>query len=123
MSQTTETKTKTPVERLEEWIAALRSGKYQQGYGQLREFDSYCCLGVACDLYDATGWESVRDGLFRQQDGALMPRVVKKAYRITDRDVGMLINRNDGEHLNFAALADYIESTILPRVRREQEGR
>ena len=29
------------------WIAALRSGKYKQGKGFLRdENDNYCCLGV-----------------------------------------------------------------------------
>lgn len=31
---------------------ALLSGKYVQGTGQLRTMDNtYCCLGVACDVY------------------------------------------------------------------------
>lgn len=34
----------------EKWIQALRSGDYKQGRKQLSQFDSYCCLGVACDL-------------------------------------------------------------------------
>lgn len=41
------------------WVAALRSGKYKQSEGQLREVDydndravlGYCCLGVLCDVY------------------------------------------------------------------------
>jgi hypothetical protein len=38
-----------------EWLAALRSGKYQQTVGRLRRSDScapagYCCLGVLCDI-------------------------------------------------------------------------
>ena len=33
------------------WIEALRSGKYTQTKEALKENDSYCCLGVACDLY------------------------------------------------------------------------
>lgn len=38
------------------WIAALRSGEYQQGIGALRKVDSngtihHCCLGVLCDLH------------------------------------------------------------------------
>lgn len=38
------------------WVKALRSGKYQQGTGALcnvqeGEPDLFCCLGVACDLY------------------------------------------------------------------------
>lgn len=39
-----------------QWVAALRSGEYEQGKGVLREIDNdgtlggYCCLGVLCDL-------------------------------------------------------------------------
>ena len=33
------------------WVRALRSGEYKQGIGVLRRNDTYCCLGVACDLY------------------------------------------------------------------------
>jgi hypothetical protein len=36
----------------EKWIAALTNGKYQQGRDKLRSDDNtYCCLGVLCDLY------------------------------------------------------------------------
>lgn len=36
----------------QKWVAALRSGEYNQGQGCLRnDDDSYCCLGVLCDLY------------------------------------------------------------------------
>ncbi len=34
------------------WVAALRGGEYKQGTGALRRTDnSFCCLGVLCDLY------------------------------------------------------------------------
>lgn len=39
-----------------QWVAALRSGDYKQGNGALRErhgdgvSDTYCCLGVLCDI-------------------------------------------------------------------------
>ena len=39
------------------WVAALRSGKYQQGRDVLRKGDKFCCLGVACDLIDPDAWE------------------------------------------------------------------
>lgn len=34
------------------WVKALKSGKYKQAKGSLRsrKNDSFCCLGVACDL-------------------------------------------------------------------------
>lgn len=42
------------------WLPALRSGKYQQGVGNLRRHtdftDTYCCLGVGCDLWDPSRW-------------------------------------------------------------------
>ncbi len=32
------------------WVAALRSGEYEQGTNRLRQGDQFCCLGVLCDL-------------------------------------------------------------------------
>lgn len=43
------------------WVAALRSGEYEQGIGQLRLGNTFCCLGVLCDIYakeSETVWES-----------------------------------------------------------------
>lgn len=35
-----------------EWVTALRSGKYKQGKGCLRKsVNEFCTLGVLCDLY------------------------------------------------------------------------
>jgi len=34
------------------WIKALRSRKYRQARGWLRDDGAFCCLGVLCDLYD-----------------------------------------------------------------------
>lgn len=43
--------------RQKKWIKALRSGKYEQGEGALRDsYDKFCCLGVACDIYDDSRW-------------------------------------------------------------------
>lgn len=43
-----------------QWVAALRSGEYQQGKRYLRrqwnnEEPQYCCLGVLCDLAAKAG--------------------------------------------------------------------
>lgn len=36
----------------DKWIAALRSGKYKRGIGQLRdENNKFCCLGVLCNIH------------------------------------------------------------------------
>jgi hypothetical protein len=50
------------------WVEALRSGKYKQGKGVLRDDDSnFCCLGVLCDLHAKTtkkaGWDEANNYL------------------------------------------------------------
>ena len=32
------------------WVAALRSGEYEQGSSRLRNGNHFCCLGVLCDI-------------------------------------------------------------------------
>jgi hypothetical protein len=36
---------------IKKWVKALRSGKYKQAQMRLQNNKSYCCLGVACDLF------------------------------------------------------------------------
>lgn len=52
---------KEQAENRKKWVEALRSGKYKQTSDSLRnrEGDGYafCCLGVACDLYNPNLWE------------------------------------------------------------------
>jgi len=43
-------------EHRKQWVEALRSGKYQQGKGRLRNGDKFCCLGVACDISGLGQW-------------------------------------------------------------------
>lgn len=43
-------------ERALELVAALRSGKYKQAHKRLKVGDSYCCLGVACDISKLSRW-------------------------------------------------------------------
>lgn len=83
----------------ERWIAALRSGEYQQGQSYLNVNGKFCCLGVLCDL-------AVKEGVVdREQwgnyvlygsdeegwDGALLPNGVK-------RWAGMATNNGDCPH-------------------------
>lgn len=41
-------------ENFAQWIAALRSGRFEQGRGALHN-GGYCCLGVACELMGLEG--------------------------------------------------------------------
>ena len=44
-------------EVMKKWVKALRSGKFNQGTGTLKQYNSkgqpqHCCLGVLCELYN-----------------------------------------------------------------------
>ena len=43
------------------WVAALRSGDYEQTKHTLKDKKGFCCLGVLCDLYSPNQWESFSD--------------------------------------------------------------
>ena len=44
----------------DEWLAALRSGEYEQGQSHPAWAGKYCCLGVLCDLQGHLGENSGR---------------------------------------------------------------
>ena len=55
-------------ELLQDWVTALRSGKYKQGEELLRqtlgEEDCYCATGVLCDISGIGKWLDYGDGTF-----------------------------------------------------------
>lgn len=99
----------------EEWIEALRSGKYKQATGKLRVDDSYCCLGLLCEIQGAE---------WRPLDRA--PRRVIFALAIDGRtdypateyraDLSMIQMRDLAEMNDrgktFAEIADHIEKNL-----------
>jgi len=102
------------------WVKALRSGEYQQGhFGLLTDDGGYCCLGVACDLFDKAGvnpdmkWER-KDGVNYFVDRAgRPPKEVMEWLGLRDRagayDTGSLAALNDNGAV-FSQIADVIES-------------
>jgi len=54
------------------WVKALRSGKYKQGKGYLKQFNSkneprHCCLGVLCELYNDTMKKNHKKTLYTEE--------------------------------------------------------
>jgi hypothetical protein len=84
------------------WVAALRSGGYQQITGQLRDSDGYCCLGV---LLNCTG-----EGV--PADEVELTEEDMKRYGITVKQQQRLIDMNDIKRKPFTAIADYIEQHL-----------
>lgn len=120
------------------WVKALRSGKYKQGKGYLKQFTSkneprHCCLGVLCELYDQqmkknhkktlhsehmvdkTGTEFIR---LNEHDGGL-PRLVREWANIIN-PLGEFVNKDRLEYLadlnddgkKFSTIADIIEKNV-----------
>jgi len=57
----------------ERWVQALRSGKYKQGRGVLKQDESFCCLGVLCDITkDELELEWIPDPDSDSLDGGLL---------------------------------------------------
>lgn len=116
----------------ERWIAALRGGQYVQGRRMLRKGDTFCCLGVLCDLYDKLGWETNEEkprwrsdemGFSRHisyEDSAscpgsdLPPPALLRAVGISRQDAVTLTTANDDQQLSFKEIADMIEEWGKP---------
>ena len=120
--------------RVKKWARALRSGKYAQTRGKLKDNSGYCCLGVACDVYrketgegewaaDAGGFSgpgfafTLPDGT--RETGSLPEKVAKWFGLKTDdgryregrhaAEQTSLIAHNDDHHDDFKTIADVIE--------------
>lgn len=102
------------------WVAALRSGNYRQGIGKLKQNDRYCCLGVACELYQqAVGdlWvrAEVTGVTYYNNNNENLPDEVQKWLGLVSEwganaaDIEALTDKNDTGK-SFAEIADIIES-------------
>jgi hypothetical protein len=111
------------------WVKALRSGKYMQAEGQLKDADGgFCCLGVLTDICrkeskSKKGWNSFiskchwnkvsydNDGF----DDILPDEVMKWAglhsHNPTIRGLTLSL-RNDSEEEDFNKIANLIEKNL-----------
>lgn len=110
------------------WVAALRSGEFEQTTGQLHSVEAsevynrpagYCCLGVACAIFPNEIKRDVIDGSERFEDTLnVLPEKVREWLGLED-DGGtyygpdgvrraLWIDNDNGTP--FAAIADIIES-------------
>ena len=97
----------------QKWVEALRSGGYKQGVGCLYDshHDKYCCLGVACKVYEKETGDNLGVGSrstligYPQVKDWLSLRTNCASYINNS-----LINLNDDDELSFSEIADVIES-------------
>lgn len=92
------------------WIRALKSGKYKQTTGALKNHEGFCCLGVLCDLINPKGWRGDKDyefnfngsrtGFMPVRMGILPKKIQKQLADLND----------NGE--SFEDIAEYIKKNI-----------
>lgn len=128
-------KLKIDPEIAELWASALESGEYKQGEGFLhtkeKNGDSFCCLGVLCDLAVKHGVipEPVIDdegtykyGKRRTSSESLPPSVQRWAHTPADPEI---VRRTDtyGKHsIPFSILNDVHRFTFKKIAKLIREG-
>ena len=98
----------------EQWVKALRSGKYKLGRRRLRIGDTFCCLGVLCDLNDPSLWalndlSNEYDYVYAEEYSAMPPVDLLIEVGISDDEAHELAEQNDAG-ATFEEIADMIES-------------
>jgi len=92
----------------DKWCTALRSGKYKQGRGQLRnKDDEFCCRGVLESL--GCTWEDripIKDGVPMGHKCKLFPDILSSEIQTE------LAKMNDFSDYSFSLIADWIENNI-----------
>lgn len=85
------------------WVKALRSGKYEQGVGELKgPQGKYCCLGVACQI-DKKAKDWVGGGFPESRD--------RERWGLGSQDMYELSDLNDSG-VSFVEIAGLIENGL-----------
>jgi hypothetical protein len=95
------------------WVEALRSGKYEQAKGCLRDDDGFCCLGVLADVI-APEWTHEHFNPLSDEDNGLLEEaelLTKHGVNFAIREQKRLAELND-HGSTFAEIADYIEKNL-----------
>jgi len=95
-----------------DWTAALRSGDYKQGRGQLRDmkpgYEAFCCLGVACAIAELP-LPPGKDSWATNTPNGLLPEPLDGMLQLHPRAQWYLSQQNDNQRLTFEEVADLID--------------
>lgn len=93
-----------------EWIKALRSGKFGQTRGVLRYGNTYCCLGVACELAHLKGLinrEPDRNGEYIYSGSGIgFASSMQTLLAVDGLEVNLSFSDRSGDQMRAASLND-----------------
>lgn len=106
----------------DKWVQALKSNKYSQTKGTLKDSYGYCCLGVLCEISKISDWKLIDNhhiSKYKYNDSSmigLLPEEVRKWADIKTTD-GTFIQNNkqlilttlNDDGVSFNEIADIIE--------------
>ena len=101
------------------WVKALRSGKYKQGQGELRDIDNqFCCLGVLADVCSVT-WKRLRPnemwhhcGFTRRECWGTELPSDHSQFGLSRPQLLALMRLNDEQGWTFKRIANWIEKHV-----------
>lgn len=93
------------------WVAALRSGEFKQGKHYLHKGETFCCLGVLCEILKTPKKtiENTDITVYENSAYSLPPNLEKKIFDIMDSYPLMRLNDSD---VTFEVIAGYIEQNL-----------
>lgn len=116
----------------QDWLVALRSGKYRQGKSELycSTASSFCCLGVlgAVVGIDLSEMENVGELSELHRDDLLGPFDVSDSlfdadYRETHDTIQRQLAGMNDSGKSFSEIADWIEANVLVTSAQHMESR
>lgn len=98
----------------EDWLNALKSGKFKQGFGELVSGDRHCCIGVLGEIHPklkASGFDMEEQNLLNDTEDEENP------YGFLNKTIGHklmtdLYERNDEDEFEEEYENDY--SNVIP---------
>lgn len=95
------------------WTSALRSDKYNQRIGKLRDEYGFCANGVLCDISNRCEWEfDDNKGYTYDGSAAALPLSVHRWAGALYSDTNVIQYLNDRRGDTFAKIADYIDNNL-----------
>ena len=99
------------------WINALRSGKYKQTTENLKVGNSFCCLGVLCDIVKTENknfnWrkDPNHGWAFGNSTVSMLPKIVADKVGLPAGCVKVYIPRKDADNL-FGGKLDSLRTNL-----------